>query len=209
MRSTNEDGARTFTEQARRAQIVACAMEVIAEIGYPQTTIRKIADRVGVAMSVVLYHFANKDTLVRAILTEAISSVVAVVAPSMDAEATALGKLHAYLRSNAAFLRSHTVQYMAILDIGMNYRSAAGQRIDQLELDPQLLAEFAKLQLEPVLQLGQDTGEFRSLDTKNVAVAISSALNGAVVEISRGPEFDAIGYGEVLVALFDSAITKG
>ncbi len=60
----------TFTQSARRAQIVAAAIEVIAEIGWAQTSIRKIADRVGVAMSAVLYHFGTKDNLVDAIVEE-------------------------------------------------------------------------------------------------------------------------------------------
>jgi AcrR family transcriptional regulator len=196
----------TFTERARREQIVACAMEVVAEVGYNATTIRKIAERVGVAMSVVLYHFSNKEQLVQAILAKAILSVVAEVAPAMDAEATATGKLHAYLRSNAAFLESNRVLYAAMLDIGMNYRSATGLRIDQLELDPDLLAEFAKLDLQATIRLGQENGEFRLVDTKQVAVAISSALNGAVLEVSRDSEFDVRGYAEVLISLFDSAL---
>src|SRR3989337_1056994 len=60
----------TFTQAAGRAQIVAAAIDVIAEIGWSQTSIRKIADRVGVAMSAVLYHFGTKDSLVDAIIEE-------------------------------------------------------------------------------------------------------------------------------------------
>jgi AcrR family transcriptional regulator len=206
MRSKEVDHRQSFTERARREQIVRCAMEVINELGYPQTSIRKIADRVGVAMSVVLYHFSNKDALVGAIMADAISSVVAAVAPAMEAEPTATGKLHAYLRSSAAFIQLHPMQFGVIVDIGMNYRSATGQRVDQLALDPALLVEFAKLDLQSTLRLGQDTGEFRSLDTKNTALAISSALNGAVLEISRDPGFDVVGYGELLVSVFDSAV---
>ncbi|MGL5442979.1 MAG: TetR/AcrR family transcriptional regulator, partial [[Mycobacterium] stephanolepidis] len=37
MRSKS-DREPTFTEVARRDQIVACAIEVIAEVGYPQTS---------------------------------------------------------------------------------------------------------------------------------------------------------------------------
>ncbi|MGH2551254.1 MAG: TetR/AcrR family transcriptional regulator, partial [Thermomicrobiales bacterium] len=51
-----EDRPESFTRTARKAQIVACAIDVIAEVGYQQASIRKIADRVGIAMSAVLYH---------------------------------------------------------------------------------------------------------------------------------------------------------
>lgn len=51
-----------------RIPIVECAIEVIAELGFAQASIRKIADRVGIAMSTVLYHFGNRDNLVDAVV---------------------------------------------------------------------------------------------------------------------------------------------
>lgn len=40
-------------------------------------------------------------------------------------------------------------------------------------------------------------------------MAIRSALNGAVLEIARDPDFDLVGYGEVLVSVFDAAGSAG
>src|SRR5580693_7433483 len=75
MRSTPErDG--TFTERARRGQIVECAIELIAERGYGDTSIAKIAERAGIAKSVVLYHFVSKEELVGAVVTQ-VSGVAA------------------------------------------------------------------------------------------------------------------------------------
>ena len=45
----SKDGSSTFTETARRAQIVEYAIEAIAELGYHQASVRKIAERVGVS----------------------------------------------------------------------------------------------------------------------------------------------------------------
>ena len=106
MRSKETGGARTFADRSRRAQIVACAIEAVAELGFANTSIRKIAERVGVAMSVVLYHFANKDELVRAIVTEAWRSAIATILPPVEAETTATGKLHAYIRANVIFIKT-------------------------------------------------------------------------------------------------------
>jgi AcrR family transcriptional regulator len=201
-------GSETFTERVRRAQIVACAIEVVAEIGFAQTSIRRIAERVGVAMSVVLYHFASKDELVRAMVAEGLRSALSAIGPALAAESTAAGKLRAYIRSTAAFIDSHRTQYMAMLDIGLSYRSANGGRLDQVEMDPALLAELAQLDLESILRAGQESGDFRVLDTRNVAVAVRGALNGAVLEIAGDPEFDVLAYGEELVGVFDAA-TRG
>ena len=75
----------TFTEDARRTQIVDCAIEVIAELGYGAASIRKIADHVGVAMSVVLYHFGNKDVLVAALVARGYDTLLAAMVPAVEA----------------------------------------------------------------------------------------------------------------------------
>ena len=180
-----------------------CAVEVIAEVGYPQASIRKIADRVGVAMSVVLYHFTNKDELVNAIFTQLYRLVIDTVAPVVLAETTASGKLRAYIRSNAAYLNAHRVEQAALLNLGLTYRTADGRSIEQLEVDPELLAELAPLDLETILRTGHERGELREVDPKLTALAIRHALNGAVLEVARDPEFDVIRYGEELVNIFD------
>jgi AcrR family transcriptional regulator len=208
VRSKGAGESPTFTERARRAQIVECAIEVVAELGYAQASLRRIAERVGVAMSVVLYHFANKEELIRAIVTEAYRSAIATIVPAVNAEATAAGKLRAYIRASAEYLDSHRLRHMAVVDIGLSYRSGSGRRLDELEMDPELLEDLAKLDLDAILRRGQDDGEFRPLDTRRMAVAVRSALNGAVLEIARDPEFDVLAYGEELVTIFDLA-TRG
>lgn len=52
--------SESFTRSARKAQIVAAAIDVIAGFGFAQASFRKIADRVGIAMSAVLYQFDRR-----------------------------------------------------------------------------------------------------------------------------------------------------
>src|SRR6202453_4771003 len=47
---------RTFIETARRAQIVAAAIDTIAELGYAQASFARIADRVGISRGLISYH---------------------------------------------------------------------------------------------------------------------------------------------------------
>jgi AcrR family transcriptional regulator len=202
--------SRTFTDNARRDQIVRCAIEVVAEVGFAQASIRKIAERVGVAMSVVLYHFGTKHELVKAIAEHAFRQALAAILPALDAEPTAAGKLRAYILANAAFLQSHRTQYLAILDIGMSYRTADGELLDRVALDPELMAEIARLDLAAILRQGQESGEFRDFDVARTAMAIQGAvLNGPLLEIARNPGFDLDGYAEELVTLFDAATRRG
>ena len=201
---------RTFTDSARRTQITLAAIDVIAEIGFAQASIRKIAERVGVAMSVVLYHFANKDELVQQIVNHAFAEAIDAIVPALEMERTAAGKLRAYLLANADFLRSHRKQFAATMDIGLTYRTADGGRMDQLSVAPELMEGFAKLSVEAILRQGQESGEFREFDVNRMAMAIRGAvLNGPMLEVLTNPEFDLSGYAEELVDLFDRATRRG
>lgn len=209
MRSTlGHELHRTFTETARRKQIVDCAIEVVAELGYAKASVRKIADRVGVAMSVVLYHFTNKDELVGAIVTEIYRSAITAILPAVQAEETAAGKLRAYIRANAAFIDTHRAHHVALLDIGSSFRSATGRRLDEMDVDAQLGDELAALDIESILRLGKEKGEFRPLPERAIAVAVRGALNSAVLEASHDPGFDLVGYGDELADVFDLATRR-
>lgn len=208
MRSKSADGGSTFTETARRAQIVQSATEVIAELGYPQASIRKIAERVGVAMSVVLYHFKSKDELIEAVVEQMYRTAFLLVGSAVEAEPTAVGKLTAYIRASIEFFDTHRVQQIALAEIWSNYRSRSGRRLDELGLSPLIREQLASLDPESLLRAGQREGEFRDFPTAPTASALRSALNGVVAEVMRDPDFDVHGYGENLVELFGRATRR-
>jgi AcrR family transcriptional regulator len=196
---------RTFADGARRAQIVGCAIEVVAELGYGQASVRKIAQRVGVAMSVVLYHFATKDELIEAVVAEVYRSVIATIRPAVAAEPTAAGQLRAYIRAHLAFVAAHRGQHVALADIWANHRSASGARQDDLGIDAEIAAGLAALDLAAIFRRGQRNGEFRAFPPPSMATALRGALGGVVAEVLRDPDFDVEGYGEELVTAFDLA----
>ncbi|GLY64413.1 TetR/AcrR family transcriptional regulator [Amycolatopsis taiwanensis] len=211
MRSKRDNGP-TFTERARRAQIVECAINLIAEIGYSQTSISKIAERAGVAKSVVLYYFANKDELLNTVVTEIFLAGAAVMVPAMKAEPTAAGKLRAYIRSNGEFISAHREHALAMLDIWTSYRSASGQRLDEVMVEstkqnpPQ--GDLAELDPVRILELGQQTGEFREFSAPLMAAAVRSAIDGSVTQSSVDPGFDVMAYCDELVTVFDLATRR-
>ncbi|MEU6236429.1 helix-turn-helix domain-containing protein [Kitasatospora sp. NPDC047058] len=51
-----------------RARIIAVALELFSEQGYEQTSLREIADRLGVTKAALYYHFKTKDDIVHGIV---------------------------------------------------------------------------------------------------------------------------------------------
>src|SRR6478735_6198571 len=63
--------AMTTTQSPRsdtRARIIDVALELFAEHGYEKTSLREIADRLGVTKAALYYHFKTKDDIVRGIV---------------------------------------------------------------------------------------------------------------------------------------------
>jgi AcrR family transcriptional regulator len=196
----------TFTQSARRSQIVACAIDVVAEFGWANTSIRKIADRVGIAMSAVLYHFGTKDNLVDAIVEEMYRTALSDIVPAVNAESTAAGKLTAYIRASVSYFDSHRSHLAATVALGTGYQASDGRRFDELGLSPELAEEVAALDPTVILTAGQQDRAFTDFPVDSMALALRGAVNAVVEKILRDPEFDARAYGEDLVAIFGRAV---
>ncbi|KRQ25903.1 MULTISPECIES: TetR/AcrR family transcriptional regulator [Mycobacteroides] len=196
----------TFTERARRAQIVAGAIEVLAGAGYPQASLAKIAEHVGVAKSAVLYHFTSKTEVIESVMVEVFTRAATAIVPAVHAESTATARLAAYIRANIAFIVSNRVAAIALLEIITGYRSADGLRFDQAASGTAPPAEFAAMDPEAIFVDGIATGEFQRVSPRFMKNALRAALDGAVWELGRDVNYDAIGYGEQLVDMFTKAV---
>jgi AcrR family transcriptional regulator len=189
--------ASTFTGDARRTQIVECAIETIAVTGFAQASIRKIADRVGIAMSAVLYHFGSKDKLLVAVIEHMYRTALAVVVPAMDAESTATAKLNAYIRASIKYFDTNRAYLVALTQL---------PPLDALELDAEISEQLAALDPTPILRSGQELGEFADFPVDSIAMAVRGAINAAVEKILVDPEFDAHRYSQDLVDAFNRVV---
>ncbi|MDZ7886646.1 MAG: helix-turn-helix domain-containing protein [Mycobacterium sp.] len=192
----------SFTRSARKAQIVATAIDVIAEVGFAHASIRKIADRVGIAMSAVLYHFGTKDNLVDAIVEHMYRTMITQLAPAIHAEHTAAGKLHAYIRSSINYFGTHRVALKALASLGTTYVPSDGRRFEELGLHPDIAEQLAVLDPTPILAAGQRDGEFEDFPLLSTAIALRGAVNGVAEKVLREPGYDAGSYAEDLIEIF-------
>ena len=204
----SKDGL-TFTEQARREQIVAGTLEIIATNGYAQASVAKIAEQIGVAKSVVLYHFKTKNDIIAAAVGTVFDHAAAVIAPAVAAEKTAAGKLGAYIRANTRFLADSRVAAIARLEITTSFRTDDGVRLDEAAARSAHIrppaGDLALLDPLTIFVEGIEVGEFRPMSAVFAKNALRAALDGAVWELARDPNYDVIAYGEELVTLFDLA----
>src|ERR1041384_6834031 len=63
-----------------RTRIQTVALELFTEQGYDQTSLREIAERLGVTKAALYYHFKSKEEIVESFMTDQIARVEAMVA---------------------------------------------------------------------------------------------------------------------------------
>ena len=199
MRPEEAESERTFIETARRAQIVAAAIDTIADAGYPQASFARIAERVGISRGLISYHFAGKDDLIKQVVHDVVERGVAYMRPRIIAESTGPAMLGAYIASNLEFMREHRKDMIAILEIT---RSADGRRIFQD--DPHVTD--AVRALEHLLSGFQTAGQLRpDFDPYLVAIAIRAAIDAVPSRLALDPEFDIDDYARQIATIFDLA----
>jgi TetR/AcrR family fatty acid metabolism transcriptional regulator len=197
MRAKESDGGRTFTEMARRAQIVQCTVEALAEVGYADASMAEIARRAGIAKSVVSYHFSDKEGLMGEVLRTALATYATFMAPRLAAVTSAAGKLRAYLTGTADYVTEHHALHVAV--------TAADGR----PLVATMPLEAPEPSVEDILRQGQRDGEFRDFDVAVVAGVVRAAVTRDMAMRQRAnPGTDLGAYAEELVRLFDLGIRR-
>jgi TetR/AcrR family transcriptional regulator, fatty acid metabolism regulator protein len=202
VRSKNSPSGRTFADEARRQQIVECAIEVIAEEGFAQASLARIAQRAGVAKSVVLYHFADKDELVEQVLMAVSMASAAPLPERMAAAEGARDKLRVAIETIAEFVDRNRTYALAGLETWNQTRSLPGRA--RLAEDP---AAAGVEDIRRLLAEGQACGELGEFDPHVVAVMFRQAVDAITLEAAIDPTADLKAFAAHLVAMFDRMIS--
>ena len=188
---------RSFAETARRAQIVDCAIDTIAEVGFAKASVDQIAKRAGVSKGVITYHFPNKEEIVDAVIEKVVAAGRAYMEPRIRAETSAAGRLRAYIESNLEFIDAHRKPLIALVEIAMSARHADGS----LVIGPESLARRAA-DLEELLRAGQRFSEFRRFNTRVMALTIIQAIDAVPFLLAREPNLNIKLHAKELATVF-------
>ncbi|MEU8634258.1 TetR/AcrR family transcriptional regulator [Amycolatopsis sp. NPDC048633] len=161
--------ARTFTESGRRAQIVRAAIEVIAEAGYAKASFSRIAKQADLSSTgMISYHFAGKDDLLAACVTEIELVTGAFMQPRIDAAVGHVAQLRAFVEANVELVGEHPAEVRALIDLVKNAGSQSAGVNGRLAL------------FEEHFRTGQAAGAFGPLDARTTALAFTSGLDAVV-----------------------------
>jgi AcrR family transcriptional regulator len=193
----------SFIEAARKAQLIECAIETIARLGYAQASLAQIAKRADISKSVITYYFSSKEELIEQVIRAIYADAARFIGPQLAAQPTAQLRLQAYIQAHVEYISTHLTQMMAIMEIALNVRTEEGKlRYGVATEKPQLST------LEAMLRKGQQEGDFRDFDLHVMAVTIRRAIDALPPLFIADPTLDAHVYARELVTLFDRATKK-
>jgi AcrR family transcriptional regulator len=194
----------SVTNAARRTQIVRAAIETIAEVGYDKATFATITECAGLSSPrMISYHFAGKQDLIQQIVEDVYRAGAAFILERVKAQATAAGRLRAYLEANLEFLRDHPIDLAAVTEIGPHLRDQAGEPYSTTGYQ-----EPSVQGLVMVLEEGQRGGEFGDFDTRSMAVMMRAAIDAAVPRLRGEHAFDFDTYRSTVVDTFVHAVQR-
>jgi TetR/AcrR family fatty acid metabolism transcriptional regulator len=194
--------SRSFIEQARRAQIVAAAIDAIAELGYGKASLAAIAVRAGISKGVISYHFSGKDELMVVIVETIYSRAAAHIVERMKAVETATELVRTHVLAAAEYMREHPSSLAALGQIFANLRAADGSPRFGMHTSDVLFEA-----LEQMYRRGQESGEFRPFDLRVMAVTHQAGVDDMFGYWMAHPELDLDRYARELADLFVAAVT--
>lgn len=180
----------------RKDQIVAAAKELFHTKGYHATSVRDIADALGILSGSLYAHISSKEDLLYAIADEAADQFVAEVTPLLTASGSAAERLQLAMRKHMQVIADHlstaSVFFHEWRSLEPDRREAINEKRQRVE------AVFRQLVDE-----GIASGEFGQVDPKFAALLVLSALNWSYQWYSPdgplGPEEIADKYAELVL----------
>ncbi len=196
-------GTATFTQRKRRDQLVECAIDAIAEVGYPRASVAEVARRAGVSKGVVTYHFPAKDDLIQAVIADVIGEMGQYLEPRLRAANPVQHPerfIASYLTGWTGYIQTHGRDVLALVRIYNAFRDESGRPTPAFDVRANEITTVAE-----ILRQGQETRCLGSFDPRIMAAVMKAALDDLLIQYADNPELDLDAYGAQLVALFEAA----
>jgi TetR/AcrR family fatty acid metabolism transcriptional regulator len=194
------DPQRSFIEEARRAQIIECAIDTIAELGFAQASLSQIAKRARISAGVISYYFAGKDDLIREVAAQVFAKGAAFIGPRVNGRETATETLRAFIEASVGYVAANPNYTRAVMNIIRAGRAEGGALRYDAGLEGPRREGF-----ESILLWGQQSGEFRRFAVPVMARTIIEAVDAVPPQLADNPDLDMADYARELAELFDRA----
>jgi AcrR family transcriptional regulator len=121
------EGQEPLERGGTRARIQAVAVELFTEQGYDKTSLREIAERLGVTKAALYYHFKSKDDILHSLVDDYFGQVDALIAWGQSQRRTAEVRDEILVRYLDIVIGGHQVYKM----LHQNQAALAGKHVKE------------------------------------------------------------------------------
>lgn len=182
--STRAGRSRTFTEQARRSQILDAAIRTVNRDGYPRASLSRIAGEAGIAKSAIMYYFDGKDDLLLQVVDHVYAELGVRLAEAVGEHEQPRARLDAYMHTYLDHVGAHRAGIAAGAEIVLSHRTAEGTPLYLTET-----GEDSAL-LRGILEGGMAQGVFRPMPSGVAVDLVQSLLDLSITALQRDLEAD-------------------
>jgi|TARA_B110000977_G_scaffold195819_1_gene274986 AcrR family transcriptional regulator len=179
-RPANTGKRRDIAEELKKV-----ALNLFAEQGYGQVTIKDIGIAANVNTAMIYYYFSDKESLCRASIEDAAEQVFCAFQKAIDKVEGPQKKIETWLETHIKLMG--TIRKMVRVSIDLKTKSGdksnENSPIDNFyNLEQKTLSEF--------LTTGIEKGIFRKVDVDETRRIVSTFLDGAMIRTLIRPNFD-------------------
>jgi AcrR family transcriptional regulator len=196
--NAREKPSDSFIRSARRTQLVNCAIDVIAELGYERASTVRIAQRADVSRGVLTYHFSDRAELIDSVINAVYELAVAELGPLVTAALSPREALLTFVGGSIDFYAAYPRHIAALGEIFAADRHTSTPTRDQRHEHTREMTD-----VRAILTNGQNAGQFRTFDVDVMAATIRAGLDVAARHFTAGGSIEPL--RSELVATFDAA----
>jgi AcrR family transcriptional regulator len=181
---TKEEVLKDF----RTGEIVQAARRVIAELGFADASMERIAHEAGVAKGTIYLYFRNKEEL----LAHVADHGFGILMERARAETAKVRGAEAKLAALLCAVLEHSTENQAIFRAVQEYRQLAPENPSplaaRLEHNLEQLVSF----VAGVIERGTKSGELRACNARRAARFLVESIRGAILERLREPKRSSV-----------------
>ena len=161
------------------------ALDLFAERGYGQVTIKDIASAADVNTAMIYYYFSDKESLCRATTEDAVERVFTEFKTAISKVSEPREKIKIWLITHIELVDTLRKMVKVSLDLKSENSEA------YLHNNPiDMFYDLERETLSELLNVGIERGEFREVNVDEVRRVVSTFLDGAMIRTLSRPKFD-------------------